>query len=81
MPSPAGGQAARCNAVCVRSHAWPKSCVLHCRRAALRRAALLCAVLQGDRVKIVMKFEGRELQFKETGKEVLLVRASSRGGV
>lgn len=31
-------------------------------------------LLQGDRVKLVMKFEGRELQFKEQGKEVLLVR-------
>ncbi|EFJ43570.1 hypothetical protein VOLCADRAFT_106738 [Volvox carteri f. nagariensis] len=27
---------------------------------------------KGDRVKLVMKFEGRELQFKEQGKEVLL---------
>ncbi|KAG2428827.1 hypothetical protein HYH02_014239 [Chlamydomonas schloesseri] len=27
---------------------------------------------KGDRVKLVMKFEGRELQFREQGKEVLL---------
>ena len=28
---------------------------------------------QNNRVKVMMKFEGRELQFKEQGKEVLLV--------
>jgi hypothetical protein len=27
-------------------------------------------------VKLVMKFEGRELQFKDQGKEVLLVRGT-----
>lgn len=32
---------------------------------------------QGNRVKVMMKFEGRELQFKEQGKEVLLVSAIS----
>lgn len=36
---------------------------------------------KGDRVKLVMKFEGRELQFKEQGKEVLLEFISSLAGV
>lgn len=30
--------------------------------------------LQGNKVKLVMKFEGRELMFKDQGKDVLLVR-------
>ncbi len=39
----------------------------------------LCCALhyvhtQGNKVKLVMKFEGRELQFKEQGKQVMLVR-------
>jgi len=32
----------------------------------------MCA--QGNKVKVMMKFEGRELQYKEQGKEMLLVR-------
>lgn len=32
---------------------------------------------KGNKVKLVMKFEGRQLQFKEQGKEVLLVSVTS----
>ena len=30
--------------------------------------------MQGNKVKLVMKFEGRELQFKDQGKQLLMVR-------
>jgi hypothetical protein len=35
--------------------------------------------MQGNKVKLVMKFEGRELQFKDQGKEVLLVGVGAQG--
>lgn len=42
----------------------------------------LSCYFQGNKVKLVMKFEGRQLQHKDQGKEVLLVSvvlASSTG--
>lgn len=36
--------------------------------------------VQGNKVKLVMKFEGRELMFKEQGKEVLLVSQGGKKG-
>jgi hypothetical protein len=59
----------------LHSSCWPFNFIA----LVLNSWACVCVVLQGNKVKLSMRFEGRQLQFKEQGKTVMLVRVCGGG--